>query len=196
MRLVAAALAAVVSTAAGWHTVPDRAGGYSIAVPSSWQVVPRSTPALDALVKRLRDEKRTALAYQYAQIAAVRRATHVVYSFQAFAWPAPAGRVVPDVTVKIDPLAAGATAADLPRIARQIAKTLDAAPTATASMPVRRVVPAGPAQLVTGSTQVSKTVRSRFALYLLIRGKRLYSVTFRGPATPAEAGVVQRFRLG
>ena len=194
MRLVAAALVAAVS-AAGWHGTADRAGGYAIAVPSTWQVVPRSTPALDALVKRLRDDKRTALAYQYAQIAAVRKATHVVYPFQAFAWPAPGGRVVPDVTVKIDPLAAGATPAALPRIARQIAKTLDAAPSATAAPPVPRTLPAGAAQHVSGSTQVSKSVRSRFSLYLLIRGRKLYSITFRGPATAAEAGILQRFRF-
>lgn len=199
---VAAAVAAVLSVAAGsaaaadgWRTAPDRAGGYSIAVPATWQVVPRSTAELDAHVARLRAQKRMALAYQFAQIAAVRRATHTAFRFQAFSWPAPRGQVVPDVTVKIDPLSPGATPAALPRIAGQIAKTLAAAPTATATSPVGVRLPAGAAQRITGTTQISKTVRSRFALYLLIHGRRLYSVTFRGPATSVEREIVRRFRV-
>lgn len=204
MIRVAALVAAVVSVAAGtaaaaaaddWRTAPDRAGGYSIAVPVTWQVVPRSPSALDAIVARLRAEKRTALAYQFAQIAAVRRATHSAFRFQAFAWPPPRGQVVPDVTVKIDPLSPGTTAAALPRIARQVSKTLAAAPTATANAPVAVRLPAGPAQRITGTAQISKTVRSRFALYLLVRGRRLYSVTFRGPATAVEREISRRFRL-
>ena len=56
MRAVAAAvavacLAASTATAAApWHRITDGAGGYSIAVPAAWQVVPRSTPRLEARI--------------------------------------------------------------------------------------------------------------------------------------------------
>ena len=191
LRSSAGSAAAAVS----WRTVADPGAGYSIAVPTAWQVVPRSTPRLNALIARLRDDERAALANQYAQIAATRRATHTVYRFQAFAWPPPQGRVVPDVTVKTDPLTAGTTQAALPYIARQIAKALSGSATATASTPVRRTLPAGPAVVVTGMTSVTKVVRSRYAIYLLIHGRKLYSVSFRGPKTAVEDRIIASFRF-
>jgi hypothetical protein len=181
--------------AAPWRTLVDPAGGFSIAVPVSWQVVPRSTPELNALIARLAKTKRTALANQLRAIAAVRRVTHTVYRFQAFSWPPPKGAVVPDVTVKADPLTAGTTSTALPRIAQAIAKAISRSPTATVSAPVRRTLPAGQAFEVTGTTKVSKTLRSRYAIYLLIHGNRLYSISFRGPATTVESRIVNRFRF-
>mgnify|MGYP000350744836 CR=1 FL=1 len=181
--------------AVSWRTAVDRPAGYTVSVPRSWQVVPRSTAELDRLIARLRAEKRTALANQLAQIAAVRRATGTTFRFQAFMWPAPSGAVVPDVTVKTDPLRAGTTAAALPQIARQVAKVLASTSGATASTPVTRSLPAGRAMQVTGTTRITKTTRSRFSLYLLIRGRRLYTLAFRGPASPLELRIAERFRL-
>jgi len=199
----AAATVAVLLLAAGsagaaesWRAVADPGAGYSISVPMAWQVVPRSTPELNALIARLRKEKRAQLANQYAQIAATRRVTSTVYRFQAFAWPAPKGPVVPDVTVKTDPLTAGTTQAALPFIARQVAEALAASATATAAAPVRRTLPAGPAFLVTGTTRVTKVLRSRYAVYLLIHGRRLYSISFRGPKTAVEGQIIRSVRFG
>jgi hypothetical protein len=198
LAAVAAAfcVAAASASAAGpWRTFSDLTGGFSIAVPAAWQIVPRSTAELNALVARLTKTKQTALANQFREIAAVRRATHTVYRLQAFAWPPPKGAVVPDVTVKTDPLTAGTTRAALPRIAREIAKAISRSPTATASAPVRRTLPAGQAFEVTGTTRLSKTVRSRYAIYLLIHRGKLYSISFRGPATALEPRIVDNFRF-
>ena len=198
IRAAAAALAAVALAGGAdppWRTVGVPADGFSIAVPRAWKLVPRSTQRLNALVADLRKQKRTALALQYAQIAAARRATKTVYRFQAFAWPPPKGAVVPDVTVKRDPLTPGTTVTALPSIAQQVAKALSRSTGATASAPVARTLPAGRAALVTGTARISKTARSRFAVYLLIHARTLYSISFRGPATAAEAQVVRRFRF-
>ena len=200
MRRAAAVLFAACCVAAGsaaaqepWRTFGGPAAGFSIAVPRSWQAVPRSTLELNALVTRLRREKRIALANQFTEVAAARRTTQAVYRFQAFAWPAPKGVVVPDVTVKTDPLTAGATPAALFPIARQIVKTLAGSTSATASPPLRRALPAGQAVSVTGTTRLSKSLHSRFAIYLLIHRGKLYTITFRGPATAVESRIVESF---
>lgn len=193
--VVAAACLAVTSAAAAapWSRVTDRAGGYSIAVPASWQVVPRSTRRLDARVAQARALKQFALANQLAEIAAVRRKTRTVYRFQAFAWPPPKGAVVPDVTVRIAALTRRTTRAALAPIARQIAKSLSRAATVSASR--RLVLPAGEAFEVAGSIPLSKSLRSPFAIYLLMHDRRLYSLTFRGPAAAAERGILDSFRF-
>jgi hypothetical protein len=186
---------AATGAATPWRTVAVPADGFSIAVPAAWQVVPRSTQRLNALIARLRKGRRTALELQFAEIAAARRATHTVYRFQAFVWPPPKGAVVPDVTVKLDPLRAGTTRDALPLIARQIVKALSRSAGATAAAPVARALPAGHAFEVTGTTRLSKSLRSRYAIYLLIHGGKLYSISFRGPATAVEGQVIQRFRF-
>ena len=193
---VACLMSGTASAAGSWRTVDDAAAGFSIAVPGTWRLVPRSTPALARLVHRLATEKRTALATQYAEILAARRVPNrAVFRFQAFAWPAPKGAVVPDVTVTIDPLRRGTRPSSLPLIARQIAKALSGSKAATVATTVRRVLPGGTAFVVTGTTRLSRTTRSHYAVYLLIHGRRLYSISFRGPATAAETRIVESLRF-
>lgn len=200
MKAVVAAVAAAAWLTAGsaaapapWTHVTDSVAGYSIAVPASWQVVPRSTQRLDARVAQARRLKQFALANQFAEIAAVRRKTGTVYRFQAFAWPPPKGAVVPDVTVRIAALTHSTTRVALPLIARQIAKSLSRAASVSASR--RLALPAGEAYEVAGSIPLSKTIRSRFAIYLLMHRRQLYSLTFRGPATAAERGILDSLRF-
>jgi hypothetical protein len=195
--VVLAWLAPGTASAVGsWRTVDDAAAGFSIAVPGTWRLVPHSTPALARLVHRLATEKRTALATQYAEILAARRVRNSAdFRFQAFPWPAPKGAVVPDVTVKIDPLRRGTRPSALPLIARQIAKALSRSKAAGVATTVRRVLPGGTAYVVTGTTRLSRTTRSRYAVYLLIHGRRLYSISFRGPATAAETRIVESLRF-
>ena len=49
--------------------------------------------------------------------------------------------------------------------------------------------------LVTGTMRLSEKLRSRYSLYLLISGRRLYSLSFRGPATPSESRIAKSFRF-
>jgi hypothetical protein len=198
----AAALAAVVcagvsgaAAADGWRTVTDRPAGYAIAVPRPWQVVPASSTRLRALILRAAKAKRTALATQLAAVAAARKTAQPVYRFQAFAWPGPPGPVVPDVTVKTDLLTTGTRASALPRIAQQIVKALARSSAATASVTAARRLPAGRAMLVSGTMRLSKSVRSRYSVYLLIHGRTLFSLSFRGPRTLAEPRIVASFRF-
>jgi hypothetical protein len=199
----AAVAVAIVGCVAGsaaaepgtWRTVAVPTDGFTVAVPASWQVVPRSTPRLEALIADLRKRKRTTLALQLAQIAAARRATDTVYRFQAIAWPPPAGAIVPDVTVKTDALAPDATAAALPAIAKRVAQALSRAAGATAAPPVARRLPAGRAYAVVGTTRITKSLRSRYAIYLLVHARTLYSVAFRGPETRVEGEILRRFRF-
>jgi hypothetical protein len=196
-ELAVAALAAASLAAASpppWRPFVDPAAGFSISVPAAWRVVPRSTSQLDALVAQLRKRKQIVLADQFAEIAATRKVTHTLYRFQAFVWPPPKGSVVPDVSVKTDRLAVGTTRAALPLIAREIAKALSRSPSPP-SPPVHRKLPAGPAVEVTGSARLTKSLRSRYAVYLLIHNRKLYSITFRGPATAVEARIVNGFRF-
>jgi hypothetical protein len=194
LAVAALATASLAAASPPWRPFVDPPAGFSISVPVAWRVVPRSTPQLDALVAKLRTRKQIALADQFAEIAATRKVSHTVYRFQAFVWPPPKGGVVPDVTVKIDRLAAGATRAALPLIAREIVKALSRSP-APPSSPVHRKLPAGPAVEVTGSTRVTKSLRSRYAVYLLIHDRKLYSITFRGPASAVESRIVESFRF-
>lgn len=194
--VVAGAAAGGAHAAVPWRTLSDSGGGFSIALPAGWQVVPRSTPALHALVSQLSRRRQTALASEYAEVAALRRTTHTVYRVQAFAWPAPAGDIVPDVTVKVDTLRRGTTPTALPLIARAVEQALSRAKKTTVSKPVGRRIPAGPTVEIAGTTRLSKTLRSRYAVYLLVHGGRLYSISFRGtPPDAVEARILASFRF-
>ena len=81
----------------------------------------------------------------------------------------------------------------LPGIAQQIVKALKRSRTTTVSAPVHRSLPAGQAIEVSGTTRISPSVRSRYAIYLLIHGLRLYSLSFRGPATSVESRITRGF---
>ena len=93
---VAAAAALALAAAAPAANVPsttyvDKAGGYAITIPRTWQLVPRTVPQIDALIARLKKKQSTAdLASFYAQLIATpqQRQQLGAYVFQAFDWPA------------------------------------------------------------------------------------------------------------
>jgi hypothetical protein len=206
-RLLAVAVCAGVvapSAAAGtsWRTVSDGADGFSIAVPASWQLVPRSTKGVKARVAQLQRQKRMPLATQYAVLAAGRKGASSPFRFQAFAWPAPPGPIVPDVSVKLDTVAKGAT---LKSVAAGFRRALAKPRGARVAAPRRVVLPAGRAVELEGSIALTrknaKPLHSAYTVYLLLRGKRLYSISFRYAAaqTTAEAPLFRQiadtFRL-
>lgn len=200
--LVALALAAVLASAAvaaGWRTYRDTAGGYSIAVPAGWQVVPRATADVRKLAKQLQARHETALATQLDEIAASRRTQPAVYRFQALQWPAPKGATVPDVTVKVDSV--GRTAR-LSVIAAELEKAL-ASPRGATVEPARTVqLPAGTAIRISGTTRLGKKLHAAYLMYLFLRPRRLYTVAFRCLAVqeraeaPLFGRIAARFRLG
>lgn len=199
LAIVAAAVVLVpAADGAAWQTHRDAAGGYTIAVPAGWQVVPRSTAKVSALAAHLHALHQDALANQFAEIAAARRTQPAVYRFQAFQWPAPKGAVDPDVTVKVDGVSATAR---LPAIARQFERALGAPRGATIETPRRVQLPAGPAVRLAGTTRLGKSLHSAYVVYLLLRHTKLYSLAFRSAssqssaATPLFEKIAARFRL-
>lgn len=191
----ALALSSAAGAADGWRTYGDPGGGFAIAVPARWRLVPRSDRDLAALVVRLRKRREPALAAQYAAIAAARARLHTAFRFQAFQWPAPPGPIVPDVSVKIDRLASPATKTTLAALARQYEQALGRARGATVRPAVDLTLAAGPAVRIAGTTPLGRsTVRSGYVVYLLVRGTRLYSISFRAaaPRVTADAALFAR----
>lgn len=195
--LLSAALASV-AVAAGWRTYRDAKGGFSIAVPAGWQVVPHATADVLALAKRLQAEHRTALATQLGEIAASRKTQPAVYRFQALQWPAPKGATIPDVTVKVDTVA---RAARLSVIAAQFEQALGKPRGAIVEPPKRVKLVAGPAVRIAGTTRLGPKLHAAYVLYLVLRSGKLYSVAFRCLAAqeraeaPLFARIVLRFRV-
>jgi hypothetical protein len=184
--VTAAVVAAAALAVSGWQTVVNPAAGFSISVPAGWQLVPTATATLRNRVVELRRAKRGALANQYAEIAAARRGASTGFPFQAFAWPPPKGPVVPDVTVKID-----AVSTTLSRVAAEYVAALRK-PAGAQVAPARAMrLPAGYAEEIAGSVPLagSKTLRSPYTVFLLVRGRRLYSIAFRGGT---DAGLFRR----
>ena len=185
---VAAVGAASPSTAAdGWRTYRTSAS-CSVSVPAAWRLVPSSTAALKALASAAQSRHETQLANEYEVVLAERKA-QPAFVFQAFQWPPPSGPIVPDVSVKIDPVSKATTVADLPAIAKSYAQALAKAPKVKVDPPVRLQLPAGTAMRLAGSTPLGKTgsARSAFTVYLLLRAKQLYSLSFRfAPASATD----------
>lgn len=185
--LALAAPTAQASAAVPWRTYRDAAGGYSIAVPARWQVVPRSDAALRQLVARLRKTHERALADQLAAAGAARAKARAAFRFQAFEWPPPPGPVVPDVTVKTDRLAPGSKPDVLAKIAAEYVRSLGAGKGTRVAPALRVALAAGPAYRVSGTAQVAKSLRSGFVVYLLVHADRLWSLSFRASAARAAA---------
>jgi hypothetical protein len=200
--VVAALAVAAPAQGAGWRTHRDGADGFRVSVPRSWRVVPPSTTAVKALADAARKRKQAALETEYAVVVAERR-SEPRFAFQAFQWPSPSGSVVPDVTVKVDPVAPATTAKNLPAIAASYVKALAKSKSVHVDAPVSLRLPAGAAVRISGSAPLGKTGgRAAFQVYLLVAPRRLYSLAFRfAPAQRAAdarvfAAIAARFALG
>jgi len=121
---LASALAfAAVATGAAAKNQPstiyvDKAGGYAIAVPKTWQLIPRSQAGVKALIAKLKKKSSTvSLADFYSTILASQagKSGIAAYRFQAFDWPGSLSAPVPiQVSVGISPAKRAYTARDLP----------------------------------------------------------------------------------
>lgn len=202
---LALAVCTSAGAASGWKTHADRKTGFSIDVPSRWQVVPRTPKAVKALAARLRKQGKGKLADQLAVLAAGKGAAKSLASFrfQAFRWPAPKGPITTDVTVKVDAVPPGYRATDLKRVAAGVAKSLRAVHGSTAAAPVKLTVPAGPAWEIRGTLPLgTKTkLRSAYTLVLILGRDRMYELAFRSGVARAKKeaklyrAIERRFRL-
>jgi hypothetical protein len=85
--------------APGWKTYRNAAGGFSIAVPAGWQVIPTTRASRLALAAKLRSSGQTDRARLVGSYAAPGHTEVSGRVFQAVQYPELAGAITTDVTV-------------------------------------------------------------------------------------------------
>jgi len=164
-------------------TYVDKAGGYAIAIPKTWQLIPRTQAGVKALIAQLRKKKsNAALADFYATILASQpgKSGIAAYRFQAFDWPGSLSSPVPiQVSVGITNGKRAYTAKDLPSIGAVFANALAANKGARVTVPKTVTLPSGKAELVEAAIPVGGGVTNGAMLYLIPHGKKLYELSFQ-----------------
>jgi hypothetical protein len=161
----------------------DKAAGYRITVPETWQVVPPSVAGVKQTIARLKKQKKAQLAEFYDQMisTAAGRKELSTFRFRAFKWPALPSPVPTDVSLTIQQIPQRFKAADLPDIGASFARSL-ASPGAKIAGPQMLKLPAGRAALITGTVPLPKpyqTIKTGFTLVLLLKPGKLYMLSFR-----------------
>jgi len=182
------AAAALIAASAGAKNQPsttyvDKTAGYRITLPTKWQVIPPSLAAAKQKIAQLKKQKKTDLASVYTSYVGTASARKELseYRFRAFLWPALPSPVPTDVSVKIVPVAKTYKVADLPAIGATFAKNM-ATPGAKIDKPQLLKLPAGNAELITGTVPLPASfqgAKTGFTLIILLRPGRLYLLSFR-----------------
>ena len=202
------ALATVVGAGAA-KTQPstiyvDKAGGYAIAIPKTWQLIPRTQSDVKALITKLEKKKSTvALANFYSTILASQAGKSGIkaYRFQAFDWPGSLTSPVPiQVSVGITAARRAYTAKDLASIGAVFAKALASNKGAKVTVPKTVTLPSGKAELIEAAVPIGGGVTNGAELFLIPHGKNLYELSFQIEASQlAKAtlftSIAQHFKL-
>ena len=184
---LAAVLAASVAAAGGAANQPsstyvDKAGGYAITIPKTWQLIPRTVPAVKALAAKLNKKAATkSLAGYYKGIIASKSgvAGLEAYRFQAFDWPGSLSSPVPiEVSVGIVPSKTTITAKDLPAIGNTFAQSFLSNKGAKVTTPKIVTLPSGKASFYEGIVPIGAGFTNGLAMYLIPHGKKLYELAF------------------
>ena len=164
-------------------TYVDKAGGYEITIPKSWQTVPRSVAEVNALIAKLKKSKSTSdLAGYYKQLISTteERKDLSVYRFQAFDWPASLSQPIPvEVSVGIVAGKHAYTAKTFPPVAGVYANALASNKGSKVTVPKPVTLPVGPAELIEAIIPLGNGVSNGIELYLIPRGKYLYELSFQ-----------------
>jgi hypothetical protein len=203
-------LAAALAGGAAAKTQPattyvDQAKGYSITIPRTWELVPRSEVQVKAEIATLKKKASTVpLADTYESIlsSAAGRSGLSTYRFQAFLWPMDGSTpLLTEVSLgivspngKVDPKR------DLPTIGATYADALASNPGAKVTVPKLVTLPAGPAELVEATIPAGEGLTNGVELYLIPHGKRLYELSFQIDArflrqATILASIAQDFRF-
>jgi hypothetical protein len=184
---IATALALAVVAAGAAKNQPsttyvDKPGGYAIAIPKTWQLIPRSVPAVKALAAELQKKSATKpLAGYYKGIIASQPglAGLKAYRFQAFDWPDSLNSPVPiEVSVGVVPTKTAFTAKDLPALGNEFARSFLSNKGAKVTKPKTVTLPAGKASFFQGLVPIGAGFTNGIAVYLIPRGKRVYELAF------------------
>jgi hypothetical protein len=193
--LVLAAVAATSTPAANVKgtTWVDKAGGYAITIPKTWQLIPRTTAGVNTLVATLNKQKKGTLAAFYKAILATSagRADLTAYRFQAFAWPDSETQPVPiQVSLGLVKTKTAVTAKGLPAVGAVFANQLASNKGAKITVPKIVTLPAGKAEFIEGTIPIGSGVDNGLELYLIPHGKTVYELAFQIEASQLKSATL------
>jgi hypothetical protein len=184
-------------------TYVDKADGYAITIPSTWQLIPRTKAQVTALIAALKKKKQTVLANFYAGILASKAGLSGInsYRFQAFDWPGSETQPVPvEVSLGVIKGKKAYTARDLPSIGAVFANAFAANKGAKVTVPKTVTLPFGKAEFIEASIPIGSGVQNGAELYLIPHGKTLYELSFQIEASQLKGAtlftsIAQNFKL-
>jgi hypothetical protein len=181
----------------------DKPGGYSITIPKTWQLIPRTTAQINTLIATLDKKKQTALAAFYKTILATTagKSGLTAYRFQAFAWPDSESQPVPiQVSLGLVKTKTPVTTKGLPGVAAIFANQLASNKGSKVTVPKLVTLPAGKAEFIEGTIPIGGGVQNGLELYLIPHGKTVYELAFQIEASQLKTAtlfnsIAQQFRF-
>src|SRR5262245_42013923 len=172
------------AAARGWKTYRNAGGGFSIAVPAGWQVIPTTRASRLALAAKLRASGQTDRARLVGSYAAPGHSEARGRVFHAVLYPQLAGAITTDVTVSWTKLpAASRNAAGLRELSSQVSGGLarQQGVTLASRRPQPVALQRGRGYLIYGSTPAPALAgpRTGFATYLLLGHGGAFNLTLR-----------------
>ena len=181
-------LASVLAAAAAGKSQPattyiDQAKGYSITIPRTWQLIPRTETQVRSLIATLHRKKSTvplAETYQSILSSSAGRSGLSTYRFQAFLWPLDGSTpLLTEVSLGIVPTHTAYGRSALPTIGATYANALAQNTGSRVAVPKAVTLPAGPAELVVATIPAGEGLTNGVELYLIPHGKQLYELSFQ-----------------
>jgi hypothetical protein len=162
----------------------DKAKGYALTIPASWEPIPRTLAQVRSTIATLKKKKSTkSLATYYQSIISTPDGVSGLgaYRFQAFAWPVSAGAspLPTEVSLQVATLPKVLKASDFPALGAAYANNLAAQKGAKVTVPKIVKLPAGKAEYIVATVPAGEGLSYGFELYLIPHGKRLYNLTFQ-----------------
>ncbi len=192
--VVAAVLASSsAATNVAGTTYVDKPGGYSITIPKTWQLIPRSVAQTKTLITTLKKQKKTALAKFYSTIiaSAAGRSGLTAYRFQAFDWPGSETQPIPvQVSLGVVSGKKTYTAASLPGIGAVFANELSSTKGSKITVPKTVTLPSGKAEFIEGTIPIGSGIENGLELYLIPHGKTVYELAFQIEASQLKTATL------
>ncbi len=198
MLALAIAVAVVVASSSSAANVKgtkwvDKAGGYTITVPKTWELIPRTTAQVNTSIATLDKKKQTALARFYKALIATSAGKDGLkaYRFQAFAWPDSETQPVPvQVSLGLARTKTPVTTKALPSVAAVFANQLASNKGAKITVPKIVTLPAGKAEFIEGTLPIGGGIENGLELYLIPRGKTVYELAFQIEASQLKTATL------
>jgi hypothetical protein len=161
----------------------DKSAGFSITIPKTWALVPRSVAEVRQLVAALKKKASTvelADAYDSIVATAAGRSQITAYTFQAFEWPFVVGLtpILTETYVFVVKTTRAYGKNDLKAIGDEFANTLSASKGSKIVVPKEVALPAGPAEYIVG-TIPEGSATTGIEWYLIPHGKTVYELGFQ-----------------